>query len=139
MNEWYKKESPVQGLSGLWGGVCSNLNRGLSYEGDSQYTNVTTGTYSWSVPFGVTSISILTVGGGAGGPSNGAGGTGWYNNYPVSFGQTFTLGVGAPGGVNQGGGDSYFHQSTLVQGYGGSGQNGGTHVGQGGGNGGYAS
>ena len=46
MNEWYKKESPVQGLSGLWGGVCSNLNLGMAYAGDSQYTDVTAGSRS---------------------------------------------------------------------------------------------
>ena len=27
-NQWYKKEAPLQGLTGLWGGLASNLTGG---------------------------------------------------------------------------------------------------------------
>ena len=114
------------------------------------------GTYQWTCPEGVTSVSVVCVGGGGAGKSienpseesafgGGGGGLGWKNNILVTPGQTYTVVVGA-GGVssisNNGtsGGDSYFSAPTLVKGDGGLGgglgSTGGGFVGDGGGNGG---
>ena len=59
-----------------------------------------TGTTSWTVPEGITSIEVLVVaGGGAGGTSNasggGAGGLIYRPNYAVTPGQVLTVTVGA--------------------------------------------
>lgn len=66
------------------------------------------GTYSWTVPAGVYSISVVAVGGGAGGGGvtnsvgpAGSGGTGgslmYSNNLSVTPGETLTVKVGAGG------------------------------------------
>jgi hypothetical protein len=112
------------------------------------------GTYSWIAPEGVTSVSVVCVGGGGAGANNvnggGGGGLGWKNNIAVVPGQSYTLVVGAAGvpatstlNVNGGnGGDSYFISTSTVRGGGGrggqpSGANiGGTFTGDGGGSGG---
>ena len=114
----------------------------------------TPGTYSWTVPTGVTSVCVVAVGGGGGGGLNagagGGGGLGYKNNIAVTPGQTYSVVVGA-GGFNQtqggtplssaplAGGDSYFINATTVKGGGGSAGGssaGGTYIGDGGGNGG---
>lgn len=73
--------------------------------GQSVYT--TAGTYSWTAPPSVTSISVVAVGGGggqgpgatAGGGGNlsgaGGGGLAYINNYTVSSGTSYTVIVGA--------------------------------------------
>ena len=107
----------------------------------------TPGTYSWTAPAGVTSVSAVAVGAGGGGGNIGyyqgsGGGLGWKNNITVVPGQTYTVVVGAGGSTGSPGskgGDSYFINSSTVAGNGGS--NGGTsitgtYVGDGGGNGG---
>lgn len=116
--------------------------------GQQAYT--TPGTYSWVAPAGVTSVSVVAVGGGASGPSVGLGaagaGLGWKNNISVTPGNSYTVVVGA-GGVQTSsittyaGGDSYFINTSTVKGGGGpssvsAGQPGGTYTGDGGGNGG---
>jgi len=120
--------------------------------GQQEFT--TAGTFSWTAPEGVTRVSVVCVGGGAGGgigkPAGGGGGLGWKNRIRVIPGNTYTVVVGA-GGTNLGqggspyqqrdgldGGDSYFISPTTVKGGGGKAVNGtgGTYVGQGGGNGG---
>jgi hypothetical protein len=67
------------------------------------------GTYSWICPAGVTSVSVVAVGGGAGGGvvgfgsptryrnSGGGGGLAWINNYTVTPGNSYTVQVGAGG------------------------------------------
>lgn len=115
----------------------------------------TPGTFSWTAPVGVTSVCVVAVGGGAGGGLNlgagGGGGLGWKNNISVTPGVSYTVVVGA-GGLNQyqgssgissyplPGGDSYFIDTSTVKGGGGSisgsSNDGGTYVGDGGGNGG---
>ena len=84
--------------------------------GSQSYT--TAGTYSWVAPSGVTSVSVVAIGGGAGTTSNCSNGWGL---------------------------DSYFCRSCLVRGGGGNtshsscfpnARKGGTHTGDGGGNGG---
>lgn len=113
------------------------------------------GTFSWVVPAGVTSISMVSVGGGSsgrsrndGGGGNGGGGGGlaWRNNQTVTPGETLTVVVGAGGNpvfgsAGQPGGESYVTRagSYLVRVYGGNDSGGGypiTGSGFNGGNGG---
>ena len=107
----------------------------------------TPGTYSWVAPPGVSKVSIVAVG--AGGKSNSnysglrsgsGGGLGYKNNYSVTPGNSYTIVVGATGVTA---GDSYFCSTSVVKGGGGAYSSssptaGGTHTGDGGGNGGYA-
>jgi hypothetical protein len=78
--------------------------------GQAEFT--TPGTYSWTAPAGVTSVSVVCIGAGGAGtrgtsPSDenqlrqggGAGGLGWKNNIPVTPGQSYTVVVGAGGNV----------------------------------------
>ena len=108
------------------------------------------GTYQWICPAGVTSVSVLAIGGGGaggtavhGGGGGGAGGVGYKNNIPVVPGQKYTVVVGdggegrlpydsragsfgffgitiIPGGNGTSGGDSYFINATTVKGGGGT-------------------
>lgn len=120
----------------------------------------TPGTYSWTAPAGVTSVSVVCVGGGGGGvtgtsgwPGGGGGGLGYKNNITVVPGNSYTVVVGAGGSGYIGnaasatnGGDSYFISAATVKGGGGqapdnedmrfTSANGGDYVGDGGGNGG---
>lgn len=126
----------------------------LAFGGQAAYT--TPGTYSWTAPSGVTSISVVAIGGGGGGAgttgyANGGagGGLGYKNNIAVVPGQSYAVVVGAGGSggfeVGVDGGNSYFDSAGLVAGNGGqralsawqaSNSAGGTYVGDGGGNGG---
>tara|TARA_B100000965_G_scaffold205259_1_gene171370 strand:- start:557 stop:2200 length:1644 start_codon:yes stop_codon:yes gene_type:complete len=60
-------------------------------------------TYSWSVPNGITSISVVCVGGGGAGETNhdgagaGGGGLAYKNNITVTGGETVTVVVGGGG------------------------------------------
>ena len=119
-------------------------------QGQSEYTN--SGTYSWTCPDKVTSVSVVCVGAGGKGfnghpGAGGGGGLGWKNYIPVTPGQSYTVEVGVHGVTGSGdGGDSYFIDATTVKGgggqkgqpenQGGQGGNGGDFVGDGGGNGG---
>jgi hypothetical protein len=116
--------------------------------GQQQWT--TPGTYTWTCPVNITSVSALAIGaGGSGGNGvqshytngngGGGGGLGWKNNIPVTPGQTYTIVVGEGANNGNSGGNSYFISLATVAGYGGSGgstRTGGTYVGDGGGNGG---
>lgn len=134
--------------------IPQTASANITLFGQASYT--TPGTYTWTAPAGVTSVSAVAVGGGGGsaaGASNntaggGGGGLGWKNNIPVTPGQTYTIVVGA-GGTSSAvftqagnGGDSYFISNTTVAGFGGVGSNGGSggaggsYVGDGGGSGG---
>jgi hypothetical protein len=72
--------------------------------GVASYT--TAGTYSWTVPTGVTSVSAVLVGGGSGaynavaGTAGGGGGLRWINDLPVTPGETITVVVGDAGVSN---------------------------------------
>ena len=116
------------------------------------------GTYSFVCPIGITSVSVVCIGGGGQGgnstgldsPGGGGGGLGYKNNIPVTAGQYYTVVVGesesafkvlSDNGVD--GSDSYFISKTTVAGFGGKGGQtggnagvGGTYFGDGGGNGG---
>lgn len=106
--------------------------------GQTEYT--TPGTYSWTAPYGITSVCVVCVGAGGqmfGGISAsgfvgaGGGGLGWKNNIPVIPGQTYTVVVG-----NAPGGNSYFIDTSTVAGLGATANVGGSYIGDGGGNGG---
>jgi hypothetical protein len=108
----------------------------------------TTGSHSWTVPTGVTSVSVVCIGGGGGGggilawsgsnprgPGGGAGGgLGYKNNISVTPGSSVTVVVGEGGNGGHGsgqskeygiaGGDSYFISDTTVKGDGGLGGQG---------------
>ena len=121
--------------------------------GQQAYTSP--GSYSWTCPVGVYSISVVCVGTGgvsqpgAGGGGGGGGGLGYKNNISVTPGQSYTVVVGAHGTStfnvqNSTGdsGDSYFINTSTVKGGGGKGRTflnastdtGGDYVGDGGGN-----
>ncbi len=108
----------------------------------------TYGQHTWTVPDGVTSVSVVCIGGGGGGggilawtgndprgPGGGAGGgLGYKNNISVTPGSSVTVVVGEGGNGNGGsgntvaygiaGGDSYFSSDTTVKGGGGLGGQG---------------
>ena len=91
--------------------------------------------YTWTVPIGVTSVSIVCVGGGGGGMvynnpnsntysyamNGGSGGAlAWLNNFPVTPGSTINVQVGTPGRDgfystgSTAGGDSYFSSTSII-------------------------
>ena len=130
-----------------------NIGPAVVAPGQVQFT--TAGTYSWTAPAGVTSASVVAVGGG-GGPdrntgrvgSGQGGGLGWKNNITVVPGSSYTVEVGAGGirpanttVIGYNGGNSYFISLATVAGIGGLGKsntlaNSGSFVGDGGGIGG---
>ena len=138
------------------GDLADNLLVPNRTTGDAVYTRH--GSYTWVCPPGVTSVSVVCVGGGSQGYNpwtgeggGGGGGLGYKNNYPVTPGTSYTVVVGR-GGINTYGGTSYFINTSVVSG-GGGGSNyygsaggpntnstyGGGYTGDGGGSGGYAS
>ena len=100
----------------------------LPVQGQQAYT--TPGTYSWTVPSGVTSVSVVCVGGGAGGQTGGGsfnygggGGGGalaYTNNYSVTPGASISLNVGAGGGSDVDGTASWFVNSSTLNASGGN-------------------
>ena len=120
--------------------------------GQAEY--ITPGTYSWTAPVGVSSVSVVAVGAGGGsgsyadtyttnGQSGGGGGLGYKNNIAVTAGQSYTVVVAGSATVGNNGADSYFISTSTVKGGGGgagtgrgAAGTGGTYTGDGGGNGG---
>lgn len=86
----------------------------------SQEEFTTQGTYSFVVPSGVTSISVVTIGGGGcnliGGNSGGGGALSYANNITVTPGETLTVTVGAPGYYVPGSGVVNGSESSLKRG-----------------------
>ena len=144
-------------------GTFFSLNYMPYLQGQQAFT--TPGTYTWIAPPGVTNVSVVVVGGGGrggfGGQSatyrasgGGGGGLGYRNNITVIPGQAYTVVVGAGGSTSiavaadtsslgANGGDSFFINSSLVLGRGGTGGGsqtvspvGGGFIGDGGGTGG---
>ena len=93
---------------------------GNARPGQQAYT--TAGTYSWVAPSGVTSVSVVTVGGGAGGSLWGSGGGGalaYTNNITVVPGNSYSVIVGANGAggiynVCAAGGLSSFNTTSVM-------------------------
>jgi hypothetical protein len=138
----------------------------IDVRGEEAFT--TTGTYTWVAPEGVTSVSVVAIGGGASGTyvrstssaqrNGGNGGAlAWKNNIDVIPGQSYTVVVGNGGGIeNQtssgtraasAGTSSYFKDETTVWAQGGQVDSAGafttytnaaTWIGDGGGNGGVS-
>ena len=150
------------GINGPIRGTASTVN--ILEAVDEQVFNVP-GTYTWTAPAGVTSVSVVAIGGGGRGgrgsqyatySSSGAGGggLGWKNNISVIPGNTYTVVVGAGGStsvavaddstnIGADGENSYFIDINTVAGFGGKGggsrtvsPTGGGYVGDGGGTGG---
>lgn len=114
------------------GGVPASTNSVVA----SQVAYTTPGTYNWVCPTGVFNVSVVAVGGGAGGSLGlgyngisiagaGGGGLAWASNFSVTPGQSYTLVVGAGGtaggfGAGGTGGDSYFYDPNFIVGRGGN-------------------
>lgn len=104
----------------------------------------TPGTYTWTCPTGVTSVSVVACGSGAGADSTNAGsagGLGWINDYAVTPGTGYTVSIGVRGSTNRSnGGEAFFNNTSTCRAYGGikssTGIDGGTFTGHGGGFGG---
>ena len=141
------------GAAGAFEITIANHENTVGQDGAGEAFFDTSGAHTWTAPAGVTSVSVVAIGGGGGGgqstggePGGCGGGLGWKNNISVTAGQTYNLNVGAAGvssnTTGTDGGDSYFIDATNVKGGGGggstgsSGGTGGTYVGDGGGNGG---
>lgn len=81
----------------------------VNVEGQQAYT--TEGSFSWTAPSGVSSISIVAIGGAGGSKSSGGGGggagLGYKNNLTVSPGTSYTVVVGNDGSDEQTGESSY--------------------------------
>jgi len=133
----------AQNASGY--GPCSAASNSVSpgVVGSQSYT--TAGTYSWVAPAGVTKVSVVAVGAGGSAPQSltaygaSGGGLGYKNNYSVTPGNSYTVVVGAST-ANSNGGNSYFVSAcSVVRGGGGYavGSTTSSHVGDGGGNGGF--
>lgn len=142
----------------VWGYDRSFPSNRVSDQYDSSFASeyITPGTYSWTAPAGVTSVSVVAVGSGGGGyyqnyggGAGGGGGLGWKNNIAVTPGQSYTVVAGAGGSAGGSGGPggagntSYFINTSTVRGGGatavysdGTGAAGGDYAGDGGGNGG---
>tara|TARA_Y100001938_G_C8033268_1_gene401880 strand:- start:397 stop:1206 length:810 start_codon:yes stop_codon:yes gene_type:complete len=103
-------------------------------EGQQAYTSA--GSYTWTAPDGVNSVCVVCIGAGGRTSSKGlgGGGLGYINDYSVTPGNSYTVVVGAAG-TSGAGGDSYFVNTSTVNGEGGA-ATGGSYTGDGGGDGG---
>lgn len=138
--------------SGIWDIQDIAAAVGTDVQGQQEYT--TAGTFNFTVPAGVTSLSAVCIGGGGGGggwgnaadesAGGGGGGSLAYNTFAVTPGEILTINVGAAGtaGATQNnggnGGTSSVQRSgtNLVAAGGGTGGRGGDAGGQAGGAGG---
>lgn len=91
-----------------WAGFSNTANPDDPMVKGGQVAYATPGTYIWTVPEGVTSISVVVVSAGQQGRAQAAaavnagrgGSVRWKNNIPVVPGETYTLVVGS-GGIAQ--------------------------------------
>ena len=136
---------PAEGLSaggsasGVWSQGQVFQQRGPAIwprtSGENVYTSP--GTFTWIAPANVTSVSVVCVGVTLNWANNanygrGGGGLGYKNNITVIPGNSYEVVVS---GAQDGRGSHFINTSTVLGGQG-SGQDGGTFVGDGGGNGG---
>ena len=97
------------------------IQSGASPIGQVEYT--TAGTYSCTVPAGITSVAAVCVGAGAISAcrtGSGGGGLRYINNLPVTPGETLSVVVGAPG-LAYNPGDSSISRSSNILVFGGGG------------------
>ena len=139
LNNWHKKEKPIQGMMGMGGGATGYLagGGGSSVQSTGGVVNEYGGykyhifDYPNSDNFvagddisGMNIDLLLVAGGGAGGSyygaGGGAGGLVRWTGCPVTTGNTYPITVGqggasAPPGTNAGGngGDSYFNNTAY--------------------------
>ena len=88
-------------------------------EGQVVLTNPTT---SWTVPAGVESVSVVCIGAGGCGATNGAGGgaLAYGNNISVTPGSSITVSIGAQNDTRStNGGDTWFSADTVLKAQGG--------------------
>ncbi len=125
-------------MSGVSQAVFMNQRSFAAPPGQQAYTSA--GSYTWVAPSGVTSVSVVAVGGGG---SRSGGGLGYKNNISVTPGNSYSVvvGAGGTGDISPGlGGNSYFLDVCTVKGgAGGGGTTAGSYTGDGGGNGGLGS
>ena len=140
---------PIQQMLLGAGGAADRGTEDIITSGHSDYTWVSN-TTTWVCPAGVTSISVVCIGGGAmygnyGTPhGGGGGGLGWKNNITVSPGTSYAVQVAQSWestnhaqDVNPS--DTWFKDASgniIVKGESGSAQTGGGFTGDGGGTGG---
>ena len=107
--------------------------------GQQAYT--TAGSYTWTCPSGVTSVSVVCIGGGGGDNihSCAGGGLGYKNNISVTPGASYAVEVGRGGRYLTAPTDSSFNSAVYGRCPTGNQDVGGTYTGDGGGNGGNAS
>ncbi len=117
-----RNTSAVRAMS--WQTSLTSL--GDSLDGEAIFQ--TPGAHTWTCPSGVTSVSVVCIGGGGGGgmygSGGGGGGLGYKTNYSVTAGTAYALYVGRGGaGGNStspgAGEESYFIGSSTVSGAGG--------------------
>ena len=131
------KQFQVSALAATKDRVCKGINTEVCKSGQKEIKATATtdrscqstasqklfdkvGTSKWTPPKGVTSVSVVCVGGGGAGTYNGGGnsgaaggGLGWRNNIPVSSDKSYTITVGRSGipwkgsGVDHGGDSSF--------------------------------
>ena len=133
MRDFYKKEKPLQGMTG-WGGGATGLRMAGGVVPDGQSNYITgEGTFSWVCPDGVESVSVVCIGaGGGGGGKNsgdseggGGGACSYKNQISVTPGTSYTVVVGQGAMTNTisgtavDGGDSYFINASTVMAKGG--------------------
>jgi len=141
----------VKAINSTGTGPCSAASNSITAVNKNSQSYTSPGCYTWVAPSGVTSVSIVAVGGGGTGynfygAGGGGGGLGYRNNYSVTPGNSYAVRVGASGSASGSspGTASYFINTSTVAGYGGgggggiggTGGSGGSYVGNGGGNGG---
>ena len=125
---WFKKESPLQGLGGMWGGVGSNLVGGKSpgllgdalfYTSDATDNGTGGEVFTYTIPTKYTRWTALCVGagGGGGGLGGGEGGGLAYLKTPVLRSQCHQVqitagngGWGIQGSHNNDGNNGYASQ-----------------------------
>jgi len=119
--------APGGGGGSEYGGNAT-IRLGMHMPGSTQYK--TAGTYSWTVPAGVSTIYVQTFGGGGYGTGTGGGGGGFTQSNPLSVspGQVIQITVGAGGtSSNNTGLNSYItvNGNSYLIAYGGSNSAGG--------------
>jgi prepilin-type N-terminal cleavage/methylation domain-containing protein len=117
------------GMTGTYSWTCAGLDGGASSGACATVaanyglqTYSTVGTYSWTVPAGVTSVEYLVIAGGGGGYNGwyggggGAGGMLTGTGYAVTPGVSISITVGAGGAGGTNGSNSVFGTLTAIGG-----------------------